>query len=111
MDFREATDALFERVDHAELAEALGVSIASIRQARLDATARAHRTPPQGWEDAVIQLAERRVQHYRGLLAHVRTQQGKSARLAHENRDEILMQDESRRERRKDAKTQKVSGA
>jgi hypothetical protein len=73
MNFREATDELFERVDHAALAKALGVSIASIRQARLDATARAHRTPPTEWEDAVIQLAEDRLTHYRRLIERVRS--------------------------------------
>ena len=31
MDFKEATDELFARIDHAELAEALGVSIATVR--------------------------------------------------------------------------------
>lgn len=71
MDFKEATDALFERTDHTELADALGISVASIRQARLDASARAHRAPPRGWESAVIQLAEQRMQHYRRLIDHV----------------------------------------
>jgi hypothetical protein len=75
MDFREATDALFDRVDHAELAKALRVSVASIRQARLDPTARAHRAPPAKWEDAVVQLAERRMRHYRELIDRVRNQQ------------------------------------
>ena len=73
MDFREATDELFERVDHAELAKALRVSVASIRQARLDANARAHRTPPAEWEDAVIRLAEDRLTHYRRLIERVRS--------------------------------------
>jgi hypothetical protein len=74
MDFKEATDELFERLDHAALAKALGVSIASIRQARLDTNARAHRTPPAKWEEAVIQLAEYRLMHYRRLIERVRSQ-------------------------------------
>ena len=57
MDFRQATDGLFDRIDHSELAKALGVSIASIRQARLNAEASAHRSPPAEWRKAVIRLA------------------------------------------------------
>ncbi len=34
MNFKEATDGLFDRIDHTELAEALGVSVASVRQAQ-----------------------------------------------------------------------------
>jgi hypothetical protein len=59
MDFKKATDALFARVTHDDLAEALGVSVALIRQARLSRGAKAYRTPPDSWEGAVSQLAER----------------------------------------------------
>jgi|tagenome__1003787_1003787.scaffolds.fasta_scaffold20653457_2 hypothetical protein len=72
MDFREATDGLFDRVDHDDLAKALGVSIAAIRQARLRPEAAAHRQPPEDWENAVIRLAEERVWHYRKLIESVR---------------------------------------
>ena len=72
MNFQEATDALFSRVSHADLAKELGVSIATIRQARLRPGASAHRTPPQEWERAVIRLAEERVGHFRELIADVR---------------------------------------
>jgi len=68
MDFREATDGLFANVDHEELAKALGVSIASIRQARLRPEAQAHRPPPSNWIDGVRKLATDRVEHYRKLL-------------------------------------------
>ena len=72
MDFRKATDALFGRVDHETLAKRLGVSIASIRQARLKDDAAAHRSPPEGWEKAVADLAEKRAEHYRKLAETVR---------------------------------------
>jgi hypothetical protein len=72
MDFKKATDELFDRVDHAELAQALGVSIATIRQARLNAEASAHRSAPSAWRDAVIRLAEERVGHYTRLIEEVR---------------------------------------
>lgn len=74
MDFRKATDDLFDRIDHETLAKRLGVSIASIRQARLGADAAAHRSPPEGWEKAVVELAERRAAHYRDLAEKVRHQ-------------------------------------
>lgn len=72
MDFKEATDGLFNRVDHEELATRLGVSVATIRQARLKPEAGAHRSPPPEWKDAVIRLAEERVWHYRKLIEEVR---------------------------------------
>jgi len=75
MKFKEATDGLFDRVGHADLAEAMGISVASIRQARLDPTAKAYREPPPNWEDTVIRLAEKRVWHYRQLIEQVRGKQ------------------------------------
>jgi hypothetical protein len=57
-DFRKATDELFAVISHDDLAKALGCSVATIRQARLDASAKAHRNPPEGWEKVVVKLAE-----------------------------------------------------
>jgi len=74
MNFKKATDGLFARVGHEDLASALGVSVAAIRQARLQPKANAHRAPPENWEDAVIRLAEKRVWHYRNLIEEVRSQ-------------------------------------
>jgi hypothetical protein len=74
MDFREATDALFRRVDQETLAEALGVSIASIRQARLRPEAAAHRSPPPNWKEAVIKLAEEQECLYKQLLDRLKTE-------------------------------------
>ena len=72
MDFKEATDGLFDRISHENLAEALGVSVASIRQARLPETAKAYRQPPTGWQDQIIRLSERRIMHYRQLIDRIR---------------------------------------
>jgi hypothetical protein len=72
MNFKEATDGLFDRISHEELAQALGISVASIRQARLDPKAKAYRQPPENWVGAIIQLAEGRVWHYRKLIEQVR---------------------------------------
>jgi hypothetical protein len=74
MNFKSATDALFERVSHEELAGQLGVSVAAIRQARLDAAAKAHRTPPKYWERAAVALAEKRIRDLHelvGALDHI----------------------------------------
>jgi histidyl-tRNA synthetase len=72
MDFREATDNLLSRVNHAELAKALGVSVALTRQARLREEANAYRSPPERWRDTVIQLAESRIRHYQNLVEQLR---------------------------------------
>jgi hypothetical protein len=74
MNFREATDDLFRRVDQERLAETLGVSIASIRQARLRPEAAAHRSPPTNWREAVIKLAEEQARFYKHLLERLRTE-------------------------------------
>ena len=72
MNFKEATDRLFDRIDHAELAEALGVSVASIRQARLTPTAKAYREAPKLWEKAIIRLAEGRIRRLVALIEKIR---------------------------------------
>lgn len=72
MDFKRATDELFERVSHQELASALGVSVASIRQARLSPTAAAHRSPPPGWPEVVARIAEQRGERLLELAAKLR---------------------------------------
>jgi hypothetical protein len=72
MNFREATDVLFGRIEHEKLAKALGLSVASIRQARLSRTAKAHRQPPPGWQRAVIRLAQERIARFRGLIERLK---------------------------------------
>jgi hypothetical protein len=72
MNFKTATDGLFDRIDHAELADALGVSVATIRQARLSPDANAFRQPPERWQAAVIRLAEQRAAHYKRLANTLR---------------------------------------
>ena len=73
MDFKKATDELFQGVNQSALAESLGVSLPAIRQARLSDEAKAHRSPPKDWRRAVIRLAEERVWHYRRLVELLRT--------------------------------------
>jgi len=56
MEFREAMDLL--GITAVEAAEALGVSPALVRQARLDPESSGHRNPPQGWEHVFSRLAK-----------------------------------------------------
>jgi transposase len=72
MDFREATESLCGGVSHEELAKALGVSVATVRQARLRPDAKAHRSPPGNWRAAVRGLAEKRLSQYRQLVETLR---------------------------------------
>ena len=72
MSFKEATDSLFKQVDHATLAKALGVSVATVRQARLSPTAKSFRAPPKNWQYAVIRLAEKNIMVNRQLIDEVR---------------------------------------
>lgn len=80
MNFKAATDALFGGISHERLAKTLGVSIATIRQARLRPDARAHRSPPEDWEHGVAQLAEEQIAAYRHLIDAIHR------RHDHENR-------------------------
>lgn len=62
MDFKTATDRVAGCISHAEIAEAAGVSVQTIRQARLDPSAPGHRPPPAGWQEVLTRLARERSQ-------------------------------------------------
>jgi len=72
MNFREATDQLCQKVDHADVATALGVSVQSVRQARLSDTQKARRGAPKDWPYAIIRLAEQQIMRNRRLIDQVR---------------------------------------
>jgi hypothetical protein len=74
MNFREAVDALCASLSHEDVAKALGVSLQTVRQARLREDSRAFRTPPKNWERALTRLAENRVAYYRRLIEKLRRQ-------------------------------------
>ncbi len=76
MDFRRATDCLCNGLSHEVLAKTLGVSVAAVRQARLREDAKAHRSPPLGWQRTIISLAEKRIVECRDLIADLRTDKG-----------------------------------
>lgn len=60
MDFKTATDRVAGCITHAEIAEACGVSLQSIRQARMDPNSPSYRNPPGGWEVVLARLARAR---------------------------------------------------
>lgn len=72
MNFKKATDDLFDRIRHAELANALNVSVAAVRQARLNRTAKAYRAPPKDWEKAVVLLAQERISRFHKLISRLK---------------------------------------
>lgn len=71
MDFKTATDRLTECLSHADLAEAAGVSVQSIRQARMDGTTQGYRQPPERWKDIVARLARQRAKELKKLADDV----------------------------------------
>ena len=68
MNFREAVDALCASLSHEDVAKALGVSLQTVRQARLREDSDAFRAPPKNWKAAIIRLAEGRATYYRRLV-------------------------------------------
>lgn len=74
MNFQKATDILLESVTLEDLADALGVSVQAIRQARVSQDSTAFRNPPRGWERAVVKLSERRVRSLSKLINPLKNQ-------------------------------------
>jgi hypothetical protein len=72
MKFREAVDSLCSALTHEDVANALGVSVQSIRQARMQEDSKSFREPPKNWERALIRLAESRMSYYRRLVKKLR---------------------------------------
>jgi hypothetical protein len=58
MDFRTAANVLGQQITTADMAEALGVSPHSVRQARLQDGAPGFRKPPDGWQQVFVRLAK-----------------------------------------------------
>jgi hypothetical protein len=73
MDFRKVTDQLCASITHEDIARQLGVSVQSIRQARMNRKANGRRSPPDNWKEAVVALAEQRIADYKSLIERLRT--------------------------------------
>ncbi len=76
LSFADATDALLVSISREDIADRLGVSVATVKQARLPVEAHAHRPPPKGWRSAVLAVAEEMAEHYRRLADQIRAQAG-----------------------------------
>jgi hypothetical protein len=76
-DFKKATDGLLAGISHAELAAALKVSVPTVRLARLDVSAKAHRSAPEGWEKTVAALAEREAKRLQRLAKSLQSRNDK----------------------------------
>ena len=72
MDFKKITDELFARVTSDDLAKEIKMSGQTIRKARLEQGTSASRSPPPGWEKAVIRLAEKQIAHFQRLISKIR---------------------------------------
>lgn len=70
--FRESTDELLNGITDSDLAQALGCSVALVRQARLREGAKARRTPPVGWESVCAKLADQKAARLTKLAAKLR---------------------------------------
>jgi hypothetical protein len=68
MDFRTAANILGEQITSADMAEALGVSPHSVRQARLQDGAPGFRKPPEGWTQVFVRLAKDRCSELKALV-------------------------------------------
>jgi hypothetical protein len=72
MNFRSATDELLARATLEDLADALKVSVQTVRQARVDEASKSHRPPPEGWETAALCVTENMIAHYERLARKLR---------------------------------------
>lgn len=72
MDFKEASSRLTSGHTLADIADATGMSEATVRRARLDPSSSAHRSPPADWKQAIIRLAEARIAQLTDLITQLR---------------------------------------
>lgn len=72
INFRKATDDLLEVISHEDLAEALGCSVATVRQARRSEGTASYRSPPKGWEQTIAKLADQKAKKLTQLAARLR---------------------------------------
>jgi hypothetical protein len=71
MDFKAATDILGDCVTHEQIAKLCGVSVQSIRQARIHHDSPSYRSPPATWPGVITQLAYERRRELKRLIEAV----------------------------------------
>ena len=72
MDFKEASSRLTDGHTLVDIAAETGMSEATVRRARLDPSSPAYRSPPTNWKEAIIRLAEQRIESLRALISTLR---------------------------------------
>jgi hypothetical protein len=72
MDFKEASSRLTDGHTLVDIAAETGMSEATVRRARLDPSSPAYRSPPPNWKEAIIRLAEQRIESLRALISTLR---------------------------------------
>jgi hypothetical protein len=77
VDYKRATDRLFERITAEDLAAELGVSQNAVARARLDPATRGYRPSPTGWERGAARLARERIHQLEALIGALDTQTAK----------------------------------
>jgi hypothetical protein len=68
MDFRTAVGILGRQITTQEIADAIGLSRYTIRQARLQEGAVGHRSPPRHWRKLLLTLATARRDELNSLI-------------------------------------------
>jgi len=72
VDFKEASSRLTAGHTLADIAAETGMSEATVRRARLDSNSSAYRSPPTGWKEAIIRLADARIAELKQLISQLR---------------------------------------
>jgi hypothetical protein len=67
MEFKKAADELLTSLTAVDLANEIGCSVQSVKQARMNADTASRRSPPQGWEAAALRLAKKQIAHFTRL--------------------------------------------
>jgi hypothetical protein len=72
MEFKEASSRLTDGHTLADIAAETGMSEATVRRARLEPSSPAYRSPPPNWKEAIIRLAEQRIEALTDLVRILR---------------------------------------
>jgi hypothetical protein len=72
MRFKDATDELMAVITTEDVAEGLGCSKQTIKQARLKDGVTGYRSPPASWEAGIARLAEQRIAKLKRLAEKMR---------------------------------------
>lgn len=72
MEIKQASSRLTDGHTLADIAAETGMSEATVRRAQLEPNSPAYRSPPPNWREAIIRLAEQRIESLRLLIDALR---------------------------------------